>query len=165
MNWDSPKEFCEDMFLYFDELTDTASELVRLKLESVINVVDKNSKPKIKAYCDELPIIGFNSNLYDINLLTNDGFIEEILNWDEKQFVIKDGIYRYKVIKTETLMFLDQMMFCAPGTSLSSFINAYRGMEEKKGNFPYELFDSYYDKLNFLVANLWRQDFYSSLKK
>ena len=63
------------MFLYFDQLTDTVFELTRLKLESVINVVDKKLQHKIKAYCDELPIIGFNSNFCDINSLNNEGFI------------------------------------------------------------------------------------------
>ena len=47
-------------------------------------------------------------------------------------------------------MFLDQMLYCKPGISLSSFINEY-DIENKKGKFPYEWFDTD-DKLNILVC-------------
>ena len=54
------------------------------------------------------------------------------------------------------------MTYCAAGTTLDKFIRAY-DIEENKGFFPYEWFDSY-DKLNYLVQDLKQEDFYSSLK-
>ena len=59
-------------------------------------------------------------------------------------------------------MFLDQMGYCAAGTSLDKFIKAY-DVEEQKGWFPYEWFDDF-KKLDFLVKDLKISDFYSSLR-
>jgi hypothetical protein len=75
--------------------------------------------------------------------------------------MIKSGT-RYKVIKTKTFVFLDQMAFCAPGTSLAKFLKAY-GIVEQKFCFPYEWFDSY-EKLEHLVCDLKIEDFDSTLK-
>jgi len=78
-----------------------------------------------------------------------------------KPFIIKSGV-RYKVIKTRQFTFLDQMNYCAPGTSLDKFVRAY-DIKENKGFFPYEWFDSY-DKPNYIVEDLTINDFYLSLK-
>ena len=158
----SPQELCKQLFEYFDILAKTASELMNAKLKPVIDKV-KNEKDKqlIIDYCSSLPILGFNSGFYDIGLLAHEGFIHEIVKRDSTPLIIKDG-NRYKVIKTKTFTFLDQMAYCAAGTSLDKFIKAY-DIEENKGYFPYEWFDSY-DKLNYLVKDLKYEDFYSSLK-
>jgi len=91
-----------------------------------------------------LSIIGFNSSFYDVGLLSKDGFINNIKSRDSQPFIIKD-CNRYKVIKTKQFTFLDQMSYCAAGTSLKKFINAY-DIKLKIGKFPYEWFDSY-DKI------------------
>jgi hypothetical protein len=159
----NPRELCKQMFEYFDILAAEAARLMRIKFERLLNTVkDAKLLTQIKDYVDVLPIVGFNSSFYDIGLLFKDGFMEEILARSKNPFVIKDG-NRYKVIKTNTLMFLDQITYCAAGTSLSKFINAY-DIEEKKGIFPYEWFDSY-DKLDYLVKDLTINDFYSELKR
>ena len=116
---------------------------------------------KIESYCSNIPIVGFNTGFYDINLLTSYGFINEILKRDPNPFVIKNGT-RYKVIKTKQFTFLDQMNYCAAGTSMSQFINAYE-IGEKKGHFPYEWFDCY-EKLDYFVSDLKIENFSSSLK-
>jgi len=96
-----------------------------------------------------------------VGLLSKDGFINNIISRDSNPFIIKD-CNRYKVIKTNQFIFLDQMSYTAAGTSLTKFIKAY-DINIKKGKFPYEWFDSY-DKLNYLVNDLKQSDFYSSLK-
>jgi len=68
-------------------------------------------------YCSSLPIIGFNSSFYDVGLLAKDGFINNIISRDLNPFIIKD-CNRYKVIKTNQFIFLDQMSYTAAGTSL-----------------------------------------------
>jgi hypothetical protein len=119
------------MFEYFDILATEAARLMRIKFERLLNTVkDAKLLTQNKDYVDILPIVGFNSSFYYIGLLFKDGFMEEILVGSKNLFVIKDG-NRYKVIKTNTLMFLDQITYCAAGTSLSKFINAY-GIEEKR---------------------------------
>ena len=87
--------------------------------------------------------------------------MEEIFKRDRNPFVIKNGT-RYKVIQTEQFTFLDQMNYCAAGTTLRKFIKAY-DIDEEKGHFPYQWFDSY-EKLDYLVCDLKIEDFDSSLK-
>jgi len=87
--------------------------------------------------------------------------MKEILDRDDSPFVIKCGT-RYKIIKTTQFTFLDQMNYCAAGTSLQKFIKAY-DIDAGKGYFPYEWFDSY-EKLDCLISDLKIEDFNSSLK-
>jgi len=118
-------------------------------------------KNKLTDYCSSLPILGFNSSFYDVGLLSKDGFINNMISRDNNPFIIKD-CNRYKVIKTNQFIFLDQISYTAAGTSLKKFIKAY-DINIKKDKFPYEWFDNY-DKLNYLVQDLKHSDFYSSLK-
>jgi len=64
----------------------------------------------------------------------NDGFIDNIIQRDSTPFIIKD-CNRYKVIKTNQFIFLDQLSYCAAGTSLKTFIKAY-DINLKKSIFP-----------------------------
>jgi len=121
-----------------------------------------NLRKKLVDYCSSLPIVGFNSSFYDIGLLSKDGFINNIIQRDSTQFINKD-CNRYKVIKTTQFIFLDQLSYCAAGTSLKKFIKAY-DINLKKGIFPYDWFDSY-DKLYYLVEDLKLDNFYSHLEK
>ena len=115
----------------------------------------------IKDYCSNIPIVGFNSGGYDINLVSNCGFIKEIYKRCSNPFVIKNG-NKYKVIKTDTFTFLDQMNYCAAGTDLRGFIKAFVSGEQK-GYFPYEWFTSF-GKLDYLVSDLKIEHFNSLLK-
>src|SRR5271165_5108450 len=157
------------MFEYFDKVAEEATELMKWKMRSLIFKVNDhyNEKEKetwlakILSYCSNIPIVGFNTGFYDINLLSNYGFKEEIFKRDQKPFIIKNGT-RCKVIQTEQFTFLDQMNYCAAGTSLRKFTKAY-DIDEEKGYFPYEWFDSY-EKLDYLISDLKINDFDSSLK-
>jgi hypothetical protein len=158
---EKPKELTKVMFEYFDKIAIKAKKMMLQKMQPLICCLDDKCLTQVESYCSVIPIVGFNSSFYDINLLSDEGFINEIIARDKNPFVIKEG-NKYKVIKTQNFMFLDQMYFCAPGTSLASFIKAY-DVDENKGWFPYEWFDSY-TKLDYPVASLQVTDFYSSLK-
>lgn len=162
---EDPRELTKQMFEYIDQFAAKARELMIAKMQPLIDCLTERGEQKylsqVYSYCSAIPIVGFNTGFYDINLLSNEGFMEEILKRDRDAFVIKDG-NRYKVIKTTNFIFLDQMNYCAPGTSLDKFIKAY-DVGENKFWFPYEWFDSY-EKLDYLVTNLEITDFYSSLK-
>jgi len=144
-----PFTICKKMFEYFEKIAEKSKILVIEKMKPLIEKVQnhynkrekENMLKTIESYCSNIPVVGFNSSFYDINLLTNYGFMKEILDRDKSPFVIKSGT-RYKVIKTTQFTFLDQMSYCAAGTSLQKFITAY-DIGEKKGYFPYEWFDSY----------------------
>jgi hypothetical protein len=165
----TPDRLTVQMFEYFDKIAEKSAELMMNKMKPLIEKIQLhyNEKEKdlwldkIQNYCTCIPIVGFNSGFYDINLLSKYGFMGEILKRDKEPFVIKSGT-RYKTIKTKEFIFLDQMNFCAPGTSLRKFIEAY-DVGLKKGHFPYEFLDSY-EKLDFLISDLKISDFDSSLK-
>ena len=122
------------MFEHFTKLQVKAYELMKQKLEKLYSkITDKKDLSKLDEYASSLPIVGFNSSFYDINLLTKYGFMNEIYKRDKDQFIIKAGS-RYKVIKTKQFEFLDQMGYCAAGTSLDKFIKAY-DIKKLKGIF------------------------------
>jgi len=158
----NPKDLCDQIFTYFDELSTEASRLMHIKFNQLLSLnLNKAMKRKLDDYCSSLPILGFNSSFYDIGLLSKDGFINNIIARDPTPFIIKD-CNRHKVIKTNQFIFLDQLSYCAAGISLKKFIKAY-DINLKKGIFPYEWFDSY-DKLYYQVKDLKLDDFYSHLK-
>src|SRR5271157_5966547 len=130
------------MFKDFYEVAAMAKEIMMLEMDPLIEKINNhyNEKEKeswlakVENYCSNIPIVGFNTGFYDINLLSDYGFMQEIYKRDQNPFIIKNGT-RYKVIKTKQFMFLDQMNYCAAGTSLRKFIKAY-DIDEEKGYFP-----------------------------
>src|SRR5271166_1627333 len=165
----NPYDIAGLMFEYFDKVVVKATELMVNKMKPLLAKLDDHYNETEKVtwitniwkYCSNIPIVGFNTGFYDINLLSKYGFMKEIFKRDKNPSIIKNGT-RYKVIKTEQFTFLDQMNYCAAGTSLRKFIKAY-DIDEEKGYFPYEWFDSY-EKLDYLISDLKINDFDSSLK-
>ena len=102
-------------------------------------------RKKFEAYCKQLPVIGFNSSRYDLNLIKHQ--IAKVLKLSEGKdnFVIKKT-NSYMAISMERLKFLDICQYLAPGSSYSKFFKAYI-VEEAKSYFPYCWFDSA-EKLN-----------------
>ena len=75
-----------------------------------INPKDKREMHDILEYCSSIPIVGFNSGGYDINILKDYGFINELLKRDNNPFIIKNG-NRYKAIKTKQFLFRIQNIY------------------------------------------------------
>ena len=91
-------------------------------------------------YCHQLPVLGFNSSSYDINVLK--GSLFPALGFDanaDGNFVIKKN-NSYTVVGARGVRFLDITNYLAPGFSYSQFLKAY-GVPEAKSYFPYEWFD------------------------
>ena len=90
-------------------------------------------------YCNVLPVFGFNSAKYDINLIKS--YLLPILV-NERVFeptVIKEA-NRFVSFKFGDIQLLDIVNFIGAATSLDSFLKAYK-TKETKGFFPYEMFD------------------------
>ena len=91
-------------------------------------------------YCNVLPVFGFNSAKYDINLikshllpyLVNDRGSEPTVKKKANQFVF--------FFKFGDIQLLVIMNFFGGATSLDSFLKAYK-TKYTKGFFPYEWFD------------------------
>jgi hypothetical protein len=90
-------------------------------------------------YCNQIPILGFNSSKYDLNLILPLIVRELIGKKGQKTFVIKKNT-SYCCFANEDFRFLDISHYLAPGFSYSSFLKCFQ-IKEKKFYFPYEWFD------------------------
>ena len=117
------------------------------------------TKLKYDTWMKEIPVIGFNSGKYDINLIKP--YLVQVLQIsDPIQFVVKKS-NAFLCLKTERLKFLDILNYLAPGFDYATYLKAYKS-SVIKGYFPYEWMDNL-TKLNqtYLPTH---QQFYSSLK-
>ena len=119
-----------------DEIEDEASNLKLLRYLKNLYV---GVKIKLERYCDNLPVFGFNSSRYDLNLIKD--YLLEILLGDFhcSPSVIK-SINKYIAMNFMGLQFLDILNFLSGATSLDKFLKAYR-TSEQKGFFLYEWID------------------------
>ena len=121
----------------------------------------KQLKFQFLQYIDQLPIVGFNSGFYDLNL------IKPHLLKSLQRFVTLSSIKcikrnaRFLLLSTPNLRFIDCSHFVAAGTSLDKFLKAY-GSEVNKFFFPYEHLTSF-DVLSETFLPPY-ESFYSSLK-
>ena len=132
--------------------------------------------PELNAYVNRVPVVGFNSQNYDLNVMKSVLFRHlqaldeedegEILSEDEEEgksckgFVVKK-VNKLTCIETRRFRFLDICNFIAPGYSYDKYLKAYK-CTQTKGFFPYEWMDSL-DKLNHKRLPS-REAFYSRLK-
>ncbi|CEG41884.1 hypothetical protein PHYSODRAFT_330091 [Plasmopara halstedii] len=105
---------------------------------------------RLKQQLDQVPIFGFNSGRYDINLIKSDLFA--IIGTDNIESVIKNP--SYMCIATSNMKMLDISNYVPAGTSYDKYLTTYLGgckCEDKircvcglgKGIFPYEYITSY----------------------
>ena len=93
----------------------------------------------LERYCNVLPMFGFNSAKYDLNLiksyllpiLVNEGDIEPTFIKKANHFIS---------FKFGDIQLLDTMNFLGGATRLDSFLKAYQTPDTKRF-FPYEWFD------------------------
>ena len=131
---------------------------------------------QLRGWLHQLPVIGFNSGKYDLNVVKqffvpyllkpskqddNDEDIDEEEDGDdETRFVIKRQ-NTFMCFTTKKLKFLDITSYLAPGFNYDKYLKAY-GCELQKGLFPYEYMDGI-GKLEDRVLPP-KEAFYSRLK-
>ena len=94
---------------------------------------------QLQTWLRQLPVIGFNSGHYDLNVVKK-FFIPYMLKGNDKtRFVIKRQ-NTFMCFSTTNLKFLDVTQYLAPGVSYDKYLKAY-GCELQKGHFPYEYMD------------------------
>ena len=96
-------------------------------------------REKLDEYLHKLPVVGFNSGSYDINVIKKYLFSYLVKN-EEVKFVIKRN-NNHMCLKTERLKFIDITNYLTPGFNYDAFIKAYE-CSQTKGYFPYEWVDS-----------------------
>ena len=90
-------------------------------------------------YCNVLPVFGFNSAKFDINLIKS--YLSPILvNYRDIEPTVIKKANQFVSFKFGDIQLLDIMNFLGGATSLDSFLKAYR-TKETMGFFPYQWFD------------------------
>ena len=129
------------------------------RLRSELRVISK-LRQDFENYYSTIPVFGFNSSRYDLNLIKEYLLHHLLLEKNVIPKVIRMG-NKYIGMNFLSLQFLDISNFLGGATTLDNFLKAY-GASEEKGFFPYEWFDSI-EKLN--VSQLPPIDsFWSKLK-
>lgn len=134
---------------FMNELQRRAAEL-RAAVETQylpkdVDLLPKKQQQKIQDWCTQLPVLGFNSGKYDLNLIKQ-YFAEKLTDTCTKVKVATQGSKTMFIITPE-FKFLDVINYLGPGTSYDKWIKAY-GCKQTKSWFPYEWFDDL-DKLAY----------------
>ena len=109
-------------------------------------------------WVNQVPVFGFNSGKYDINMI-KEYFVKNLAIISDVNVAKKENSYMF--LSTSNFKFLDIKNYLAPGLSYDAWCRAY-GCELQKLAFPYEWFDSF-EKLNH-KGPAKNEEFYSSLK-
>ena len=117
-----------------EEETDLSTQFLQMQKNPLIDLQEH-----FERYCNVLPVFGFNSAKYDINLIKS--YLLPILvnERDIEPTVIKKA-NQFVSFKFGDIQLLDIMNFLGGATSLDSFLKAYK-TKETKGFFPCEWFD------------------------
>ena len=114
----------------------------------------------LERYCNVLPVSGFNSANYDLNLIKSYLLPIVVNERDIEPTVIKEA-NQFISFKFGDIQLLDKMNFLGGATSLDSFLKAYK-TSETEGIFPYEGFD-HHDRLQNTELSPY-DAFYSKLR-
>ena len=132
-----------DKLKMLKEEWDSAEEECGLEeAESEANADESKTNPfkklldQLFSWLHQLPVIGFNSGKYDLNMIKR-SFVPLLIS--NNAAVIKRQ-NTYMCLYTDKLKFVDICNYLAPGVSYAKYLTAY-GCELGKGHFPYEYMD------------------------
>ena len=83
----------------------------------------KGSGKKIEEWCSQVPVVGFNSGRYDLNLIKNH-YAERLAETTNKVRVAKNG-NKTMFLLTWGVRFLEFINYLGPGTSYEKWVKAY----------------------------------------
>ena len=124
-----------------EEENDLFTQFLQMQKNQLIDLQEH-----FERYCKVLPVFGFNSAKYDINLIKSYSLPIVVNERDIEPTVIKKA-NQFVSFKFGDIQLLDIMNFLGGATSLDSFLKAYN-TKETKGFFPYEWFDCLEKKKN-----------------
>ena len=104
-----------------------------------VNMLPKAKRLKIEEWCDQVPVLRFNSGRYDLYLI-REHFAERLSDITGKVRVSKNG-NKIMFLVTQEFRFLDIINYVGPGTSYEKWTKAYECTAGKSW-FPYEWFDT-----------------------
>ena len=160
--------FMQDLMERQGKIAEEVNSLYPLPESGEIDESDKVTKAEAhlpkkvrnlwKTWVNQVPVFGFNSGRYDINMI-KEYFAKNLAEISNVNVAKKENSYMF--LSTPNFKFLDIKSYLAPGLSYAAWCRAY-GTELQKLVFPYEWFDSF-EKLNH-KGPVKYEDFYSSLK-
>ena len=90
-------------------------------LPSDLEYLPKKQQERIKQWCEQVPVIGFNSGRYDLNLIRK--YFLSHLGQDKVDSGEKQGQIMY--MKTPQFNFLDVTNYLSPGISYDKWVKPY----------------------------------------
>ena len=153
----------EALIQEFLEEIQRRQELISKEVWRLYSMEDEESIPKSVRrrwgeWVAQVPVLGFNSGKYDINMI-KEYFVRSLSDISDVTVAKKDNSYMF--LTTPKLKFLDVRNYLALGLDYAGWCKA-NGCALEKLFFPYEWLDSY-EKLNHL-GPVPKEAFYSSLK-
>ena len=127
-------EFEDHCFEDDNEEKDASTQFLQMQKNQLIGLQEH-----LERYCNVLPVFGFNSAKYDINLIKS-YFLPILINERNMEPTVIKKANQFVSFKFGDVQLLDIMNFLGGATSLDSFLKAYK-TAETKGFFPYEWFD------------------------
>ena len=117
-----------------EEEKDLSTQFLQMQKNQLIDLQEH-----FERYCNVLPVFGFNSAKYDINLIKS-YLLPILVNESDIEPTVIKKANQFVSFKFGDIQLLDIMNFLGGATSLDSFLKAYK-TKETKGFFPYEWFD------------------------
>ena len=139
-----PIHICErdpaELVRKFMEELERRGKNIRTKVRSAfmpedIQMLTKVQRIKIEEWCNQVPVLGFNSGRYDLNLI-KEHFAERLSDTTGKVRVAKNG-NKVMFILTNNFRFLDIINYLGPGTSYEKWVKAYE-CKTVESWFPYD---------------------------
>ena len=109
------------------------------------DLIPKSRQIAIDDWCNQVPVLGFNSGRYDLNLIKE--YFVELITEPTGTIRVAKNANKIMFMLNKNFRFLDIINYLGPGTSYEKWVKAY-GCTLCKSWFPYEWFDSP-DKLDF----------------
>ena len=117
-----------------NEEKDASTQFLQMQKNQLIELQEH-----LERYCNVLPVFGFNSAKYDINLIKS-SLLPILINERNMEPIVIKKANQFVSFKFGDVQLLDIMNFLGGATSLDSFLKAYK-TAETKGFFQYERFD------------------------
>ena len=127
-------EFEDHCFEDDNEEKDASTQFLQMQKIQLIELQEH-----LERYCNVIPVFGFNSAKYDINLIKS-YLLPILINERNMEPTVIGKANQIVSFIFGDVQLLDIMNFLGGATSLASFLKAYK-TAETKGFFPYEWFD------------------------
>jgi ElaB/YqjD/DUF883 family membrane-anchored ribosome-binding protein len=105
-----------------DDETDNENEKQKVVNTPLLNHI-KRIQEKLETYISEIPVLGYNSSKYDLNLIKSKLAETLDLAKSKKNFIVKK-CNQYMCIRNGKFTFLDISNFVAPGFSYDKFVKS-----------------------------------------